>query len=129
MQTELLTRDYQKPPPLRERLKAYIKSWFAKNKNFAQWVKNPKVLTILALSLTFVVLILAVMVITANRGSAVDTTPLNQAIITQPATPTPSTQQTELEIEIQNFFKSLGDSQPFSEKLKQPIVDLDLNFN
>lgn len=128
MQTELLTRDFQKPPPLKQRMIAAVGNWLTKNKQILQKLNNPKILTILALVLSFFVITMAITVITTGRSKTPNTTPLQTPLIIKPSTQ-PQIAQSGIDLEIENFVNKLEENQQFGQHLKQPIVDLDLNFN
>ncbi len=129
METELLTRDYQKPPPLKERLIKAVRSWLVKNQNKFQKLKEPKILTIIALTLTLIVTMLAISIVTSTKTKTPDTNPLQVPLVVKPATPSPQVFRSEIDLEIQNFVNELEENQANRQQLKQPIVDLDLNFN
>lgn len=127
MEPELLTRNYQPPPPLKQKVGEYIKSLWQRNKNIADKLKNPKILTIIVLVLILLVVFLAVLALTGNRKTAPPYQP-NMPVISQTVTPTPLPKLSEIDIQVEDFNKQLEDNQPYFVKLKQPIVDLDLSY-
>jgi cytoskeletal protein RodZ len=128
MEPELLTRDYQKPPPLKQRVADEAKKQYQKNKNVIEKLKSPKILTIIILVLILLVVFVAILVITSSKRNTPSFTQSNAPVISQTATPTSSPKLSETGIQIQEFNKQLDENQPYYLKLKQPIVDLDLSF-
>jgi len=127
MESELLTRDYQKPPSLKERVSGFIKYIASKSGGFSK-LKNPKVLTIIVLALLLLLVFLAIMAITAQKKSATQAIPQAAHFIQQSNSAKPTPAPTGINLQIQKFNQDLNNTQPYFVQLKQPIVDLDLNF-
>lgn len=129
MEAELLTRNYQKPPSVKEKVIVYLKTMVQKNSNVWTKFKNPKILTLTVLALILVVVFLAILVITRLRNNNQAFTPPENVLVTQTATPSPTPKLSEIGIQIQQFNQQLNDQGIYSVKLKQPIVDLDLSLD
>lgn len=129
MEAELLTRNYQKPPSLKDRVVVYFKTLVQKNSNVWAKLKNPKILTLIALVLILLVVFLAILVLTRMNKSSQGFTPPENVLVTQTATPSPTPKLSEIGLQIQQFNLQLNDNQPYSVRLKQPIVDLDLSLD
>lgn len=126
MQTQVFTRDYQAPPPLKDRVIAYIKN-VINNPKIKGALKNPKLITIASLLLTLTILMLAMLTIAARRTENVQTAQ-NSPQKSLPTTATASPSASQIETELKNFYRLLEDKSTSLNDLRKPIVELELGF-
>lgn len=126
MQTQILTRDYKTPPPIKNRLIFAVKKLLGQfSPNLAK-LKSPKIITALVLLGSILVILLA-LTLMSQTATQKDTEP-PAAIITQNE-PSPSPKTNEITQEVLDYSNRLDDPIPYAKKLPRPIVDLEINLN
>lgn len=125
METEILTSNYQPPPPFKDRLAQKVAAIKSKLALAVSGLKSPKSLTIITLVIAAVVVMISFMALQNRSPKTSERAP--QAEVQVPkvnSTPTVST----INQNVNQFISKLEDNQGFTQKLSKPIVDLDLSF-
>lgn len=125
MEPTILTKNYQPPPPLKERFKKKIEGVIPKLKPYLLKVKEPKYVTLISLIGSLIVLLLAFGSIAKTRKTAEDSAPEIENTFLAPS---PSPPLSALAQKVTDFESKLENSDTFQKALVKPIVELDLGF-
>src|SRR3989344_4821131 len=127
MKTEIFTRDYKAPPPLKDRVSDYVKN-LVKNPKIKNAFKNPKITTILILILTLAVVFIALFAISSGKNAAKLDFPETTAQIPQPVSKTASPSASQIDTQLSDFYNTLEDNRTVLNLLSKPIVEFALDL-
>lgn len=125
METQILSRNYQPPPPLKDRLTDRVKSIYARVAPVWLKLRSGKFITIAILLASFLLLISAIGLLSQTRKER----PVDEPeIMSKLQVPSPSPVSNDMTQKVEQYSKKIDDSSPFDKKFPKPIVDLDINL-
>lgn len=125
METQIFTNDYQPPPSLKDKLNKEAKKTLAKAISLVVYIKKPKIAAVAALIFVFVTSLIAIAAMSKEEKRPETQLPQTQL---ESSTKSATLQSTPTDEDLSGFINSLQDQTPYADKLKKPIVVLDLGF-
>lgn len=125
METQILSRDYQAPPPAKDRLAQKGRIILGRFLAAIKKLKSTKYITISVLIGSFL-LILGAFAALSNSNRQKEA--VEQEIAVKVENPSPSPVSSEISQKVEGFFNKLEDAPNLSKKIQKPIVDLDINL-